>query len=347
LVINAARMGRSAAALVHGCQTFEAETTIAAVVLNNIAGKRHETKVRSAIETYCDVPVVGAIPRDSAVAIPDRHLGLIPHAEDNSLHPAIKACRAAVETHVDLEAVQKISIACKPLPVFDGPVSGAGSPDPGSRPVLGVIRDRAFTFYYPENLEALERSGARLVFINALHDSSLPDLDALYIGGGFPEIFLDELETNHSLRREIRVAVDGGLPVYAECGGLMYLTKRIHWDGRSSEMVGALPVEVEVSERPQGHGYVQAEVAAPNPFWPVGTTLRGHEFHNSRLTNANGVGSAAYRLARGSGLGNGQDGLVYHNVLASYTHLHADGSPGWADGLVTRARQFAQERRNG
>jgi cobyrinic acid a,c-diamide synthase len=210
-----------------------------------------------------------------------------------------------------------------------------------------VIRDRAFSFYYPENLEALEQAGARLVFINALHDSTLPDLDALYIGGGFPEMFLDELEVNRSLRREIRAGIDGGLPVYAECGGLMYLSKCIHWGERSGEMVGALPFEVEVSERPQGHGYVQANVVTPNPFWPVGTTLRGHEFHNSRLTNLNGVGSAAYRLACGSGLGNGQDGLVYRNVLASYTHLHADGSPGWADGLVARARKFAQERSNG
>jgi cobyrinic acid a,c-diamide synthase len=347
LVINAVRMGRSAAALVHGCQTFETETPIAGVVLNNIAGNRHETKVRSAIEMYCDIPVVGAIPRNRSVVIPDRHLGLIPHVEDNSLHPAIEACREAVETHIDLEAVQEMSIAYKPFTLLDGPVPLAGLPDPGIRPVLGVIRDRAFSFYYPENLEALERSGARLVFVNSLHDSTLPDLDTLYIGGGFPEMFLDELETNHNLRREIRAAVDGGLPVYAECGGLMYLSKRIHWVGRSGEMVGALPIEVEVSERPQGHGYVQAEVATLNPFWLIGTTLRGHEFHNSRLTNLNGVGSAAYRLARGSGLGNGQDGLVYHNVLASYTHLHADGSPGWADGLVTRARQFAQERRNG
>jgi len=215
------------------------------------------------------------------------------------------------------------------------------------RAVIGVVRDRAFTFYYPENLEALENAGAQLVFINALQDPILPQVDALYIGGGFPEMFLDELMANERLRQAIRTAVEDGLPVYAECGGLMYLAQRIHWGGRSAEMVGALPLEVEDSARPQGHGYVQALVVAPNPFLPVGTVLRGHEFHHSHVTNPETLTTNAYRLERGAGLGGGQDGLVYNNVLAAYTHLHADGSPGWAEGLVKRARQYAQEQGHG
>jgi cobyrinic acid a,c-diamide synthase len=156
-----------------------------------------------------------------------------------------------------------------------------------------------------------------------------------------------ELEANHSLRRAIRSAIEDGLPTYAECGGLMYLSKRIHWDQRSAEMVGALPCEVELTERPQGHGYVQAEIAGENPFWPLGIQLRGHEFHNSRISGLNGSLATAYRLKRGTGLGHGRDGLVYRNVLASYTHLHADGSPEWAQGLVAAAHRYAQERGNG
>lgn len=343
LVVNAARMGRSVGAMVHGYQTFEPDTPIAGVVLNNVAGKRHQHKLRTAIEETCGLPVVGVLPRDQAVNIPDRHLGLIPNAEDEALHPAIEACRQAVEKFVDLEALLPIA-GMSELPQFptkQAPINNAEAP------IIGVLRDRAFTFYYPENFEALERARAQLCFIDALHDRQLPDLDALYIGGGFPEIFLEELEANHSLRREINQAIQKGLPVYAECGGLMYLCEQIHWGDRSGEMVGALPLEVEVCSRPQGHGYVQAEVIHENPFWPVGTKIRGHEFHNSRLTELNGSPLGAYRMARGTGLGNGSDGLIHHNILASYTHIHADGVAGWAEGLVAKAKQYAEERAYG
>jgi cobyrinic acid a,c-diamide synthase len=350
LVINGARMGRSAAAMVHGYQTFEANTSIAGVVLNNVVGKRHEAKMRAAIESHCGIPVVGAIPRDQAISIPDRHLGLVPRAEDGNLVTAITACRTTVERFVDIEAVMEISCSGSQSTVISNRLSVTDFQSPISdlqRPALGIIRDQVFTFYYPENLEALERAGGWLTFIDAQRDTILPAVDALYIGGGFPEMFLEQLEENQNLRQAIRAAIEDGLPVYAECGGLMYLSKRIHYGDLSAEMVGALPCEVELSEQPQGHGYVQAEVVCENPFWSVGTQLRGHEFHNSRLTSLNGIEAPAYRLARGSGLGNGRDGLVYRNVLASYTHLHADGSPVWAEGLVSRARKYAQERRNG
>jgi cobyrinic acid a,c-diamide synthase len=347
LVINATRMGRSAGAMVHGYQTFEPETPIAGVVLNNVAGKRHQDKLRTAIEEHCGIPVVGALPRDEAVRIPDRHLGLIPNAEDDALIPAIEACRMAAEKFVDIEAVIEIARSAKKLPVDRNQFSVSGHTAPIQHPTIGVIRDRVFTFYYPENFEALERAGANLVFIDALQDSQLPRVDALYIGGGFPEIFLEELTANHTLRKSIYSSIQDGLPVYAECGGLMYLCQRIHWGERSAEMVGALPWEVEVCARPQGHGYVQAEVTTQNPFLPIGTQLRGHEFHNSRLCNLNGHHKTAYQLTRGSGFGDGRDGLVHQNILASYTHLHADGSPGWAPGFVNTAIQFAQVRADG
>jgi cobyrinic acid a,c-diamide synthase len=208
-----------------------------------------------------------------------------------------------------------------------------------------VIRDRAFTFYYPENLDALVKAGATLVFIDALQDASLPDVDALYIGGGFPEMFMQELTDNRTLRNHIRDEVEAGLPVYAECGGLMYLSKRLIWKQRSAEMVGVLPCEVEMYDRPQGHGYILAETDTDNPFFESGTRLRGHEFHHSRLRRVNGNLKTAYRLVRGNGLGDQRDGIVYRNVLASYTHLHADGSPGWAEGMVAKAQAYAKEAR--
>ncbi len=349
LVVNTTRMSRSVAALVRGYQTFEPDTHLAAVILNGVAGvgSRHELKLRSAIERHCHIPVVGAIPRSHTLTIPDRHLGLVPRAEDDKLVPAIEACRHAVEQHVDLDALLSIARAASIIPMADWSPSSTSPqsaiPSPPSKAVIGVIRDRAFTFYYPENLEALRDAGAELLFMDALHDTSLPGVDALYIGGGFPEMFMQDLSANRGLRLDIRAAARGGLPIYAECGGLMYLARRVVWGNRSAEMVGALPCDVEMTERPQGHGYVIAEAVDGNPFLPAGAIVRGHEFHNSRVVDWQGDLSAAYRLLRGNGLGGGRDGLVYRNVLASYTHLHSAGSPGWAEGLVARARAHAEE----
>lgn len=337
LVVNAARMSRSAAALIHGYQTFEPETNIAAVILNNVAQGRHEAKLRSAIERHCGLPVVGVLPHSEALTIPDRHLGLVPRAENETLTPAIKACRQAAEQYLDLEAIVAIARAVPPLPHELEPIHSKVNPTVR----LGVIRDRAFTFYYPENLEALMDAGAELVFIDALSEPGLPHVDGLYIGGGFPEMFMEELAANTGLRQNIRTAAEAGLPIYAECGGLMYLARRIFWRQRAFEMVGALPCDVEMTNRPQGHGYVLAEIKAANPFLPLGATLRGHEFHHSQVVNlAEGI-TFAYQLARGQGCGRGCDGLVYRNILAAYTHLHAAGSPGWAAGLVAGAKNHS------
>ena len=187
------------------------------------------------------------------------------------------------------------------------------------------------------DLEALEERDARLVFIDSLRDPQLPALDALYIGGGFPELFLEALSQNRSLRRQVRQAAEDGLPIYAECGGLMYLSRSIGHQGQSAEMVGVLPCEVEMTARPQGHGYVLAECVHPNPYYPPGVQLRGHEFHNSRLVGLPEDWPTALRLERGAGLGGQRDGLIYRNVFASYLHLHIGGARAWAEGLMALA----------
>jgi cobyrinic acid a,c-diamide synthase len=350
LVLNTTRMSRSAAAMVQGYQHFEPGTPLAGVILNNVAQSRHEDKLRTAIERYTGLPVVGAMPRQESIQIPDRHLGLVPISESPDLHPAILACRQAAERYLNLEQI--LAIARSAPPRVDD------QPDQRSPAVsivrIGIVRDRAFNFYYPENLEALEQAGAELVYLDALNDPGLPVLDGLVIGGGFPEMFLDELERNISFKQELWQAIEAGLPVYAECGGLMYLSRAITWGERRAVMVGALPFEVEMESRPQGHGYAAAQVKAPNPFFPVGSQLRGHEFHHSRLIQSQAASQQevypAYRLLRGSGLhgsrtgAEAEDGLVYRNVLASYIHLHAGGSPDWAPGLVQRALAFARFR---
>jgi cobyrinic acid a,c-diamide synthase len=299
--------------------------------------------LRQAIEHHCRLPVVGALPRSQALTIPARPLGLVPRAENDRLIPAIAACRQVAEQYVDLDAVLSIAQAAPPLPNEAGDESilnTVSAPKNGAFVRIGVIRDRAFTFYYPENLEALGEAGAELVFIDTLCDASLPRVDSLYIGGGFPEMFMEDLAANTRLRQDIRLAAEAGLPIYAECGGLMYLARRIRWDNRSVDMVGALPCDVEMTPRPQGHGYVLAEALPNNPFMPVNAVIRGHEFHNSRVVNLEDGLPFAYRLKRGNGFGGGCDGLVYRNILAAYTHLHAAGSPGWATGLVRRAQGY-------
>ena len=336
LVVNSTRMTRSAAAMVSGYQRFEPDLRIAGVVFNNVAGARHESLLVQAIGEHCGLPVLGCLPKDDGLAIPERHLGLVPEGEIDLLRAKVERAERLVVEHLDLEAVLAVArpatAAC--------PSCTAGADAAGRRVRLGVIRDRAFSFYYPDNLEALERAGAELVFVEALRDRRLPKVAGLYIGGGFPEVFAAELEANEALRRELAWAIEGGLPVYAECAGLIYLSRRLHWQGRTYEMVGALPCDVAFTRRPQGHGYVAATVAEANPFFSVGQVLRGHEFHYGRLENVGDV-RLAYRLERGHGIGQKQDAIVYRNVLAGFTHLHAVGTPGWAEAIVGAARSAA------
>jgi cobyrinic acid a,c-diamide synthase len=212
---------------------------------------------------------------------------------------------------------------------------------------IGVARDKAFTFYYPENLEALERKGAELVYFSPITDENLPDVDALYIGGGFPEVFMDELEKNESIRMQIRDAIENGMPVYAECGGLMYLSSSILWSDKNSdknsennigkaepnarvaEMVGALPCSVKMNPKPKGHGYIKM-VTNSNAFFEEGREIRAHEFHYSELQTQDKL-TFAYDVTRGYGVDSKHDGILYKNVFASYAHLHARATPDWAD----------------
>jgi len=331
LIVNAARMTRSAAAMVIGYQHFEPETAITGVILNNVAGKRHEGKLTSAIERSCGIPVLGLIPRDPDVHIAERHLGLVPFPESREAESVVERIGDKLEPYLDLDGILAVARRVG-HPLRGGPTSvrkGTGHAK------IGVMRDRVFNFYYPENLEALSRAGDELVFINSLRDR-LPEIDGLYIGGGFPEFFLEELEANRGLRRDIAEAVEEGLPVYAECAGLMYLCRGIRWQDERREMVGIIPAEVEISRRPQGHGYVVAKVSGENPFFSLGTIIRGHEFHHSKLSISGGL-TYAYRIRRGQGIDGTADGVIYKNVFAAYTHVHALGVPNWAEAFVSLA----------
>ncbi len=348
LVVDGTRMTRSVAPLVRGFMDFDPQLGVAGVILNKVARPRHEAMLREAVERYCGLPVLGVIPKGRQFIIPDRHLGLVPAAERDDLPALVEEIGRAATAFFDLDKIMDLARSAPPAPGAGRywAACGPAFPPVASGPVIGYFRDRAFTFYYPENIEALVAAGACLVEIDALGDPGLPDIDALYIGGGFPEVFAAELEANEGLRRDVKEGVEAGMPVYAECGGLMYLSRTLAWKGNIYNMSGCLPFDVLMMDRPQGHGYEVVEVCRHNPFFLRGTVIRGHEFHHSKVVNIDEKElSFAFRVTRGWGVDGGRDGAVYKNVLACYSHLHALAVPGWAGAMVSRALEFRERKK--
>jgi cobyrinic acid a,c-diamide synthase len=343
LVVDCTRATRTIAAMVLGCQRFDGGLDIAGVILNRVGTKRQETAIRAAIAEACGVPVVGAIPRLPDLDLPERHLGLLTPAEHPDPDAVIARGARLVEGHVDLDAVRAIARQAPALEYVEDENVAHVTVDPGAVRI-GVARDRAFSFYYPENLEALERLGATIVWIDTLRDTTLPSIDALYIGGGYPETHARALAANRALRTTLRWHITAGLPVIAECGGLIYLAEAYHVAGVAHPMVGVFPVDFALGDRPAGHGYTSVTVDGPNAFFPRGTALRGHEFRYSRPHVADERSLAfAFRMARGYGFDGERDGLVSGNVLASFCHFHAGAAPEWAAGVVRAARAYRAE----
>jgi len=337
LVVDCAKATRTVAALVLGCQRLDPLVPIRGVVLNHVAGRRHEAVLRDAIAQICDLPVVGALPRLADHPFPERHLGLVPPQEHARLEEAVAQAARIAEHHLDLDAIWALARAAPALRSAPAP-----STDRRQEHVrVGVCRDAAFQFYYPDNLEALVRAGARIVEISPLTAPTLPPVDALYIGGGFPETLAPTLADNAAFRASVREAVEAGLPVYAECGGAVYLGERLVMDGRDYPMTGVLPAVFGFGAKPQGHGYAVLETVGTNPFFDVGQSVRGHEFHYTYIQEltADDV-TFAFRVHRGFGCDGVRDGLHRHNVLASYTHVHALGTPTWAPALVRAAAAY-------
>lgn len=338
LIVDCTKATRSIAAILKGVENFERGLKLGGFVLNHVAGKRHEAVIRESIEKYLRPPVLGALPRLKDLRMPERHMGLTPQQEHPEVDDAIAWATELVEKHVDIDALIKIAAKAPALSTQAEPALPAPR---GKRPRIGVIVDSAFQFYYPENFDSLERRGAELVRLSALTDRALPSLDALYIGGGFPETHAIALSENRSFRRSLKAAAQSGLPVYAECGGLIYMGRKLKMEGKSYPMAGVLPIDFELRRRPQAHGYTALKVSKANPFLKRGLELKGHEFHYSKVTRVDtgdGV-SFAYRMLRGEGIADGMDGLMFKNVLATYTHIHALGFPEWAEGMIRAARK--------
>ncbi|MBF0588075.1 MAG: cobyrinate a,c-diamide synthase [Magnetococcales bacterium] len=332
LIVDCKGMARGVAPLVRGHLDFPGGgAAIGGVILNHVASLRHEKRLRAALARFTAVPVLGAIPRSAAVAIDERHLGLVPVGERDELREVIGAAADRAEEYLDLEAILVLARGVK-APGYAqqaAPVLASS----GEKIRVAYAADRAFNFYYPDNLEALASVGVEMVPVDFLNDRRLPDVAGLFIGGGFPEMFMERLTGNSELMGTIRRQAEDGLPIYAECGGLMALSERLRWDGKEAKMIGALPIDVSMFRKPQGYGYMALEGSGQGPWLAKGEVARCHEFHYSRVTRLGEGTRFAYKVQRGFGVDGSHDGLLYRNIWASYAHIHVAGSPGWAEAL--------------
>ncbi len=314
LVIDTIGITRGVAPLLKGYQDFDAKVNIAGVILNKVAGTRHQSKLVQAIEYYTDITVIGSVRRATELMIDERHLGLMPANEASESQQFINTAARIIEDQVDINHILALE-----------------APKPKAQPAvihtldakltLAIAKDSSFGFYYQDDLDQFKQLGARIIYFDTLKDQCLPDCDGLFIGGGFPEMQLDKLSANHALLIDIKRKIEQGLPTYAECGGLMYLSNQIITEEGCYPMVGVIDADAKMTPKPIGRGYVQLEPNDQHPWLGVSKCIKAHEFHYSKLENIEVNTRYAFKVLRGVGVDNQRDGIIKYNLLASYTHL--------------------------
>lgn len=340
IVLDARAMARTAAALVAGLRDFDRRLHIGGVILNRVGSPRHATIIQTAIEQTIGVPVLGYLERAEGLTLPERHLGLVPVAEPGHWQEWLTAVTNRIAATVDLDRLLAIARSAPPLTI--PPLPTVTATDQSNRPVIAVARDEAFNFIYPDNLDLLEAAGARLAFFSPLHDRALPAATAaIYLCGGFPELYAAQLSANQSLRDAIRTAAASGMPVYAECGGLMYLTETlIDQHGQTFPMVGILPGRSRMTRR-LTLGYRTVVAQTDTWLWHAGETIRGHEFHYSVWEECPPTVTPLYTcLPDALRPQSATEGIVDGQTLASYIHLHFLSCPQAATRFVAAARRY-------
>jgi cobyrinic acid a,c-diamide synthase len=344
LVIDVGRSAESAAAVALGFKNFMPSLRLAGVILNNVASDGHRRSVEEAIWNWAKLPVIGALPTIPELTIRERHLGLLPVLENKEWDRVLSVLAEHLDTHVDLDVLLRVAQRAELLPlvpkkVFQGKAAG------GDRVRVAVAYDGAFNFYYPENFELLEEQGAEIVPFSPIEDDQLPeDVAGLYMGGGFPEVFVEPLARNRPMAESIARAYRAGLPIYAECGGLMYLARSLRTDdGKVHRMAGIVPIDVEMDGKLHNFGYRQVLTLEDTILAPKGQFFRGHEFHWSRVLRTDGA-TPAYQMQNAEGENIGYEGFVAPNLVASYVHLHFGQNPILAEKLVAHCRDFASTR---
>jgi len=339
LVVDASSVARSVAALVHGFETFDPKVRISGVIFNKVAGLAHYDMLRDAVESTCGATPLGYLPRDERIQVPERYLGLFTAGEDLLPDSRLALLAEIAEASIGMEKLLELAES------FGVPPT-AGHSAKASPPVrIGVARDRAFCFYYEDNLDALRAAGAEIVEFSPVKDAALPaGLDALYIGGGYPELYTDQLSTNQGMIASVKKFAEEGGAVYAECGGLMYLAKKIVTrDGKAFPMAGILPLSVQMTDRLVNFGYAEVCLTEDCLLGAAGTRARGHSFHCSTITESSPMDqtySVSYTLSRREEA----EGFRIKNVLGSYIHLHFMSCPGLAATFVENLRRANQKK---
>ncbi|MDR3223710.1 MAG: Ni-sirohydrochlorin a,c-diamide synthase [Methanobrevibacter sp.] len=321
LILDSRSLVKSAAAIVLGFKSLDTELKIEGVILNKVKGKKHYLKTKESVETLTNTKVIGGIPRDDKIAIEQRHLGLVPALEKEKIAKSIETWGKIVEEYIDLDSLIDIMKAFK-TPKDTGKLWEVGNKKPVK---IGLAKDDAFNFYYQDNIDALKENNAKIIQFSPLHDEILPDVDGLYVGGGYPEVFRKELEKNSSIRESILKFHNNGNYIYGECGGLIYLSKSID----KYRMCDIIPFSSTMTSKVQGLSYIICKSKRDNILTEKDEVFKGHEFHYTKLNDVSS-GNFAFEIQRGKGIINRNDGLTYKNTLANYLHIHACSCPNFA-----------------
>ncbi len=342
LLIDARSITRSTAAVVMGYKAFDPEVDIQGVILNKIGSPVHGRKAAEAIQHYTGVEVIGQIPRSDSLNMTMRHLGLVPAIEgikrQEGFQQQLSTIEDTIRSSIDIDRVVEIAKSSEPLDSSSPRLFRRGQNNQNSV-TIGIAYDEAFNFYYSDMFDLLRLNGAHISYFSPLRDDKLPDVDGIYIGGGYPELFASELESNKSMRVSMREASEAGMPIYAECGGLMYLTESLAYNSKIFNMVGIVPALADVTYR-RTIGYTVGRIISDTIIGPKGTEFRGHEFHYSEVKEVNEDLTFALKLERGKGISNGYDGIKIRNTLASYSHLHPLSYPNLPANFVKSCVKF-------
>lgn len=325
LIINSRSLVRSAAAMTLGFKALDKAIDIQGVILNNVKSQKHYMKTKEAVETLSNTKVLGGIVRDKSITMEQRHLGLIPAVEEERIKDLIEKWGKLIEENIDLDMLIEIMDNTQQITDHYEPIWSNNKTKQKTK--IGIPFDEAFNFYYKENLEALEANNAELKYFSPIHDDTIPDVDALYLGGGYPEIFKKQLTSNTSMLNSIKTFSQDNHPIYAECGGLMYLTKSID----KEPMVNVFPYKSMLTKKVQGLSYTIAKVIQDNPILKKDTEYHGHEFHYSKVEyTGSDKNDFAFKMRRGVGITGEYDGLLKNNTIASYIHTHTSCLPEFA-----------------
>jgi cobyrinic acid a,c-diamide synthase len=342
LVIDARAMARSAGAIALGFATFDKDVNIAGFIMNRVGSDSHYQMVKESIEEKTGLPVLGRIPRDENILIPERHLGLVPDWENNGFDEILEKLSEHIEKHIDIESILDISSTCEPLQIVEKTLY---SPNTKKAPFLkiAVARDQAFHFYYEDNLDLLRHYGAEITFFSPISDNNIPsDVSAIYLGGGYPELFAEELSSNKILICQIRSLCEAGLPVYGECGGFMYLTEGIlNENNQFYPLLNLLPGKARLGKKLRSLGYCRTEAKSESIIGKKGSVTMGHVFHWAELEDCNPQLEKSFRVIKGEKVL--EEGFQYKNVLGSWVHHHFASNPQMAVSLVEAADKYRKE----